>query len=174
MNKVSKLVVICLSLGTLSACGVSKQLGLEKKAPDEFAVVKRAPLQLPPSYALRPPQPGAVGPVGEATTQAVRSDLLGTNEKVFNAGESRGEQALLNQLGAQNAQTDIRTVLENESGIVATQERSIAERLLFIDAPKQSAGDVLDPIEEAERLRQQATDTETLLNPDPETVIEKR
>ena len=34
---------------TLSACaGAKEELGLTRSAPDEFAVVKRAPLEMPP------------------------------------------------------------------------------------------------------------------------------
>ena len=36
--------------------------GLNKRAPDEFAVPTRAPLSLPPDYSLRPPEPGAPRP----------------------------------------------------------------------------------------------------------------
>lgn len=42
-----------------------------KRAPDEFAVVKRAPLIVPPDYDLRPPDPGAPRPnVGRTSDQA--------------------------------------------------------------------------------------------------------
>ena len=47
---------------TAAACGGLKDdLGLAKKAPDEFAVVRNAPLSLPPNFNLRPPKPGEVG-----------------------------------------------------------------------------------------------------------------
>ena len=48
---------------TLSACegGIGDALGLGKKAPDEFAVVRSAPLTLPPDFTLRPPRPGESG-----------------------------------------------------------------------------------------------------------------
>ena len=51
---------LCLGL---SACSeVRRTLGYEKQPPDEFQVVQRAPLSLPPDYKLRPPTPGAVRP----------------------------------------------------------------------------------------------------------------
>lgn len=52
--------VICLSLLTLSlalsACSTAtkEKLGLAKKAPNEFMVMPKAPLSLPPEYDLRP------------------------------------------------------------------------------------------------------------------------
>ena len=54
------LVVAGLMVG---ACGdTRKVLGYDKVTPDEFKVVSRAPLSLPPDYGLRPPQPGAPRP----------------------------------------------------------------------------------------------------------------
>jgi hypothetical protein len=57
-------VVACIAAGILvSGCSNWKQsLGIEPTSPDEFAVESRAPLTLPPDFALRPPQPGASRP----------------------------------------------------------------------------------------------------------------
>ena len=51
-----KLVVCCLAILALSACGslTKEKLGLGKSAPDEFMVSTRQPLSLPPEYDLRP------------------------------------------------------------------------------------------------------------------------
>lgn len=52
--------ILFLALGLvvvlgLNACGMTKEkLGLNKKAPNEFMVVPRSPLSLPPEYELRP------------------------------------------------------------------------------------------------------------------------
>ena len=45
------------ALAALAGCSgtVQEKLGLGKRAPDEFQVVRRAPLILPPDYSLRPP-----------------------------------------------------------------------------------------------------------------------
>jgi len=44
---------------------------MSKRAPDEFAVVRRAPLIVPPDYDLRPPDPGAPRPnIGTTSDQA--------------------------------------------------------------------------------------------------------
>ncbi|WP_376087212.1 DUF3035 domain-containing protein [Roseomonas sp. CCTCC AB2023176] len=54
-----------LLLPLLAACGgdTSRFLGLTRDAPDEFQVVTRAPLSLPPSLGnLPPPRPGAGRP----------------------------------------------------------------------------------------------------------------
>ena len=47
----------------LSGCQSTKNaLGLNKVVPDEFRVVTKAPLVVPPDYALRPPAPGEPRP----------------------------------------------------------------------------------------------------------------
>ncbi len=58
----ARFIAVALIGLTASGCGGLKDdLGLAKKAPDEFAVVRNAPLSLPPNFNLRPPKPGEVG-----------------------------------------------------------------------------------------------------------------
>jgi hypothetical protein len=72
------LVGVMLAAGALGGCGeVRRSLGMEKRAPDEFAVVTRAPLSLPPDYSLRPPEPGAPRPQEQASTVAARAAVFG-------------------------------------------------------------------------------------------------
>ena len=64
--------LVCLALGTLvlSGCGSARQtFGLDRKPPDEFSVLTRAPLAVPPEYKLRPPTPGAPRPQESDTRQ---------------------------------------------------------------------------------------------------------
>lgn len=80
--KLSRLTLAILLLGSavaLSACGgeTRKMLGLGKTPPDEFTVVKRAPLSLPPNYALRPPEPGAARPQEPSPTEQARQQVFG-------------------------------------------------------------------------------------------------
>src|SRR5918996_1484885 len=70
-------------LSLLPAVGCSKgtvqdALGMSKRAPDEFAVVKRAPLIVPPDYDLRPPEPGAPRPNIGRTADQARVALTGS------------------------------------------------------------------------------------------------
>ncbi len=50
-------VLAFAALSLLVACSgsVQQKLGLERRVPDEFQVVRRAPLTLPPDFTLRPP-----------------------------------------------------------------------------------------------------------------------
>ncbi len=70
---------IGLALILLSGCGgdTAKILGFEKEAPDEFQVVSRAPLSLPPDYGLRPPEPGAARPQEQTPRGEAEGVLFG-------------------------------------------------------------------------------------------------
>ena len=69
----------------LSGCtSAQKALGMSKVVPDEFRVVSKAPLAVPPDYALRPPAPGEPRPAG----------LFGPSRSSINArGLSRSPSA---------------------------------------------------------------------------------
>ena len=59
MGTFKKVALVALIISVGGCEGVREAAGIAKKAPDEFAVVTRAPLSMPPDYGLRPPRPGA-------------------------------------------------------------------------------------------------------------------
>jgi len=68
IRSVLSVVTGFVAIAVVAGCGNKSGniLGFEKSAPDEFAVVKRAPLTLPPEYGLRPPSLGAVTKLSKA------------------------------------------------------------------------------------------------------------
>ena len=60
----------------LSGCtGFKRAIGLDPTMPDEFEVVQRAPLTIPPDFDLRPPKPGAPRPQEVSADKLAREDL---------------------------------------------------------------------------------------------------
>ena len=114
--------VVIASFGVLSVLAVSacsneqkKDLGLMKKAPDEFAVVTRAPLSRPPEYSLRPPRPGAARPMETSTVNQARQTVFGVEDvKPVESGEVSPE--FMDKIGVQEADSSIRDRLEEENG----------------------------------------------------------
>ena len=155
--------VACLGIlalaATLSACeGVSESLGLGKRAPDEFAVMRNAPLTLPPDFSLRPPEPGAPRP-NEATPREQAENVLlneaGASPAGDSAAASEGETALIERAGAAEVTPDIRQIVDREFSAYASENQSFVDELLFW-RPDQPLGEVVDAEAEAQRLRENA------------------
>lgn len=118
-----------------------------KVVPDEFAVVSKPPLTVPPEYSLLPPRPGEAE-IQVDTSETARAALLGA-EQVAEASDA--EQALVAQAGGIAADPAIRLQLDQEVAGTVYKDRSFADRILFWRGPGDS-GRALNPEEEAERL----------------------
>ena len=156
------LAVLPLAVLSLGGCeGLQRGLGMEKVVPDEFAVVSRAPLAIPPDYSLRPPRPGA------APTQEV-TPTEQAKQVIFRAGDqqaalpgadqrSQGENELLKQAGAGTAEPNIRQTIAKEArGEEGPVNDSFVDKLLFWRGPEQSLGPtdtVIDPNLENTRIK---------------------
>ena len=133
---------------------LSRTFGLTRDAPDEFTVTTRAPLSMPPDYALRPPQPGASRPQEMTSRQAAEAALAPQTILQGTAGPaSAGQQALVAQAGPA-APADIRSRLDAD-GQLDHAPVSFTNRLMFWkSAPP--LGTEVDASRESQRLRQNA------------------
>jgi hypothetical protein len=114
---------------SLSACTSTRNaLGMSKVTPDEFRVVAKAPLVVPPDYALRPPAPGEPRPQELQPESAARTALLGQREAQT---RTDGEKLLVAKAGADKADPLIRYVVDDETGDLAHKEKSFADRVMF-------------------------------------------
>lgn len=142
----------------LGGCGETrKALGWEKSTPDEFKVISRAPLSLPPDYALRPPQPGAVRPQEQSIPQRAIAAVTGTPVAAerTNADASVGENALLAKVGANGVNPNIREMIDHESSILANADQTLMDRLMFW-RKTEDLSPVVDPERETQRMRENA------------------
>lgn len=153
----------------LTGCDSAKDaLGLNKKSPDEFVVVTKAPLVLPPEFGLRPPEPGAPRPQevpardraaaafgGTSTDAAGQITPLSRSAAAANQQRSPGEQVLLQQARASNADPDIRRKVNDEFTVLAERDRRFVDRLMFWQKAEEP-GLAVDPAKEAQRLRENA------------------
>ena len=132
-SRTQSLAVLCAFSLTLAACGggssIKDTLGYGKSAPDEFDVITKAPLVMPPDFSLRPPQPGVASPrekMFEPSLVAQRA-LNGEAENAEPSADgaadnaSAGEEVLLAKTGGADANPQIRQVVNNEMrSLVAT------------------------------------------------------
>lgn len=147
-------------LGGLWGCsGVGESLGLGKQSPDEFAVVRNAPLTLPPNYTLRPPQPGAPRPQEAAISDQAAESVFGDEDKIrgtkVSQSESIGEVALLQRADALDTDPEIRRQIDQDFSIYVREEESFFNDLLFWRADD-PLGSVVDAESESQRLQENA------------------
>lgn len=154
LAKTKSIVLIACAAVTLGGCEDTRRaLGIDKSMPDEFAVVSRAPLVMPPDYNLRPPAPGAERPQEGTTSDQARSALIGRNriDSYRAKGFSPGEVMILESAGADTIVPNIRTTLDRESSAFAREEDTFTERLVFWRENRQF-GTPIDPVAEQKRL----------------------
>ena len=73
----------------LAGCSGDSQrtFGFSRDAPDEFTVTTRAPLAMPPSFALPPPTPGVSRPQELSDAQKARAGAGAADGAGWAAGE---------------------------------------------------------------------------------------
>src|SRR5437762_1614075 len=104
--------IAAFGLVALTACSgntVKTTLGLDRAAPDEFRVVSRPPLSVPPQFELKPPSATASAPNQLPADKQAQSVVLGSGKPVAEtkAGTS-AESAFLKRAGADTADPKVR------------------------------------------------------------------
>lgn len=133
LNRVAAALSLTAGLAALGA-GLSgcqaagRALGVTKVTPDEFRVVTKAPLTVPPDYSLRPPAPGEPRPQELQPESAARLAIEGKEQAVT---RSEGEKLLVEKAGADKADPLVRYVVDDEFGALAHKEPSFADRVIF-------------------------------------------
>ncbi len=151
-----------LLLAAAGCSGAKESLGLVQDPPDEFRVVSRSPLAIPPDFTLRPPRPGVARPQeGSATQQARTAVFRATDNRkpsldaVSGEGRTMGERAILLAAGAAETVPDIRKIIDREARQFDDDEGYFYDVLVFWrdDEPP---GEIVDAAAEAKRLRENA------------------
>ncbi|MBI1327583.1 MAG: DUF3035 domain-containing protein [Alphaproteobacteria bacterium] len=137
----------------VTACSTVKdQLGLDRRSPNEFAVVTRAPLEMPAETILPPPRPGAPRPQEVPTAVQAEQEIIGS-ARAYNAAISEGEMAILQNAKAGKADPAIRAKVEKDLAEGSTTKVPGLKKLLNIGSNKTPAT-VVDASEEAKRLQE--------------------
>jgi hypothetical protein len=129
--RVERVAAVLLLVGAAGLAGcqsTQRALGMTKVTPDEFRVVTKAPLVLPPDYSLRPPAPGEPRPQELQPESAARNALLGAREAEV---RSDGEKLLVQRAGADHADPLIRYVVDDEFGDLSHKDKSFADFVMF-------------------------------------------
>jgi hypothetical protein len=180
-------LAVGLPLATSGCSNVKETLGLTKQSPDEFKVVSRAPLSMPPDYNLRPPTPGAPRPqegtprdqaqqavFQYAETGGIPNDAIPPiGEGEADTAQSSGESALLQSAGAAGVDPNIRQLVDSETAVDEANSRTLADTLTFWREPE-PYGEVVDPAAEQKRLQENAALGKPVTEGETPTIVRKK
>ena len=128
---------------TLSACSdFRRAIGTEKSSPDEFAVVVRAPLSLPPDFTLRPTGPDDETAAAAPLATEVAESLFGQERQTLTGYDEL--------FSISSIEPDIRTLVDEETAGIRF-ERRLPIQILF--GGLADVGPVINQIEEDARVR---------------------
>lgn len=139
----------------LSGCsGIRDSLGLERDGPDEFAVMTRAPLEIPSHLTLPPPNPGAQRPQEKSFSEKAQQAVFGEEQEASDQ-ESSAEASLLQKAGANEAELGIRAKVDQETENLGDRNQPVVKRLLKLGGNDQpAAANVVDAKKEYERIKE--------------------
>jgi Protein of unknown function (DUF3035) len=151
------LVSLTIMAAALPACSqVQQSLGLGKNPPDEFKIVSRAPLTIPPEFDLPPPQPGKPRPQELQPQQDAEAAMFGAPLATVGKDEfTPGEEAIMMTASVEDALPDIRDTVDEEHDEMLADRSWIDEAMFWKDVPDPTAV-LIDPNKETERLQNNA------------------
>jgi hypothetical protein len=126
--------MLSAGLALMGCQSVREATGVAKIAPDEFTVLTKAPLVIPPDFNLRPPQPGVASRNEVDAGDQGRAVLFPQNAvaaaAALGTAYSDGEKLLLAKTNALNVDPNIR---RNVSADVGQEDQgpAFAQRLLY-------------------------------------------
>ncbi len=146
-------------------------LSSKPPAPDEFQVITRKPLMMPPTDALPEPRLGAPSPLDPTPNRDAELALLGTDVGPPPVGSSQGEQALLSAADVAASNPEIRqTLSQDATGSNEPYEPpTIFELLGASEAPPK---DAIDAAAEARRLQAEGV-APAPIDPNERPVVEE-
>ncbi|MDX2233297.1 MAG: DUF3035 domain-containing protein [Hyphomonadaceae bacterium] len=151
MHNPATLVAIVAACAAAAGCGGFRQaIGVEKVAPDEFRVVTRAPLVLPPDYSLRPPRPGDPRPQELRPDGAARAAVFGQD---VGQGATAGERAIVERAGAGAVDPAIRAQVDLEGAALVRKPEAFADAVIGFQGSAAAAQPAGAPDSEAEKAR---------------------
>ncbi|TWA78512.1 beta-barrel assembly complex subunit BamF [Azospirillum brasilense] len=169
-----------VALALTGCTDVRRSIGLDRTSPDEFTVVSRAPLTMPPSLTRLPePRPGAARPQDATSSAVAAASVFGGSSRATAAGGrtatagTAGESALIAQAGAKGGiEPGIRNKVDQETTQLVVADKSWIDSLLFWQTQEQPY-EIVDPKKENQRLRE-AQATGKALNDGTVPTIERK
>jgi hypothetical protein len=129
--------ILGLALALMGCEGLRQATGSAKLPPDEFTVLTKAPLVLPPDYNLRPPQPGIASRNEPDADDNGRAALFQQTpaeaSAALGAAYSDGEKLLLTKSNALTIDPNVRHNVTSDVG-QEDQGPAFAQKVLYSGA----------------------------------------
>ena len=126
--------ILAVGFSLIGCNSIRQATGAAKLPPDEFTVLTKAPLIIPPDYNLRPPQPGIASRNEIDADDQGRAALFPQNAAAAAASlgtaYSDGEKQLLTKTNALAVDPNIRRSVNGDVG-QEDQGPGFAQRVLF-------------------------------------------
>lgn len=124
MKKTTLIALTGAALAVSAACTSSGR----SSSPDEFRVVTKAPLTVPPDYKLRPPQAGSMLP---AEVDPSRTEVASAFGTTIGQDASASERALVAAAGANATNPIIRAQVDYDETKTLRKRSSVVDTILF-------------------------------------------
>ena len=169
-KNVFAIILPILLIGCSSARDI---VGIGKQSPDEFEVVTRAPLSLPPDYGLRVPIPN-ISRTQEKSVRDSADDLISSRGSSSRQKLSRrnrlgatspAEDAILGRAQARSSDDSIRAKINSDNKTISGADKKLIDKIRFWQGAEKS-GAILDPEKESKRIKDLKSDGKTIANGD--------
>ena len=169
-KNVFAIILPILLIGCSSARDI---VGLGKQSPDEFEVVTRAPLSLPPDYGLRVPIPN-ISRTQEKSVRDSADDLISSRGSSSRQKLSRrnrlgatspAEDAILGRAQARSSDDSIRAKLSSDNKTISGTDKKLIDKIIFWQGAEKP-GAILDPEKESKRIKDLKSEGKTIANGD--------
>ena len=146
---------------TLAACSgnsVKTTLGLDRGEPDEFRVVARPPLSVPPEFDLAPPSATAQAPGQQPASKEAASMVFGSApgksaKTTASKKTTSAEAVFVKEAGADKADPNIRNEMAEQHYVKEEHQNSSSWwDILSSNPPKKDP--VVDASKESQRINQ--------------------
>lgn len=127
MKSLSLPLVLVASLMLAACAGGNRDVGINDAAQDEFRVITKAPLTVPPDYRLRPPTPGQALPA--EVDPARRGNVTAFGEG-FGQDASASERALVAAARANAVNPAIRAQVDFEQARMIRKSTGDSDSIL--------------------------------------------
>ena len=155
-----RIILVVNFLFLYSCGGVKENIGLIKKAPDEFQVYEKKPLSVPPTFELRPPLDSDLITEDSDLDNVIFREEVNTDESL-----TIGDEVLLISIGEKETEKDIRKAINNENSISEVKKPLLDKILDFepiFEVEKKES--IIDPDEEKKRIEDLKSELKEIKN----------